>query len=90
MQFFMVRESLVWLLLIAATASTWFISSNTSSGVDFTNGSRFMVVLIAAIKIRLILREFMHVKGMPFVWKAVFDAWLLAVSMLLYTGFVII
>jgi heme/copper-type cytochrome/quinol oxidase subunit 4 len=71
------RASRVWLLLMAATvATTWGL---TKEGLPFRIAT-IAIVLIAAVKVRLVLLHFMELRHAPLPLRLVFEAWVLAVT----------
>jgi heme/copper-type cytochrome/quinol oxidase subunit 4 len=64
--------SLVWLVLMLATCvTTWGLSKDAfSPGVAVVT-----IFLIAAFKVRLVLRHFMELRHAPLAWRLVFEAW---------------
>jgi len=72
--------SVVWAALMLATcASTWVLSKNSvTPGV-----ATVAIMLIAAVKVRLVIRYFMEVRLAPLALRLVCDGWLLAVTALI-------
>jgi hypothetical protein len=74
--------SIVWAALMLATcASTWLLSKNSVRPEVAT----VAIVLIAAVKVRLVIRHFMEVRRAPLALRLVCDGWLLAVTTLIVT-----
>jgi hypothetical protein len=74
--------TIVWATLILATcASTWLLSKNSVTPEVAT----VAIVLIAAMKVRLVIWHFMEVRGAPLALRCVCDGWLLAVTVLILT-----
>jgi heme/copper-type cytochrome/quinol oxidase subunit 4 len=69
--------SKVWLLLMAATIVTTWVLTKDGIAVRVATVS---IVLIAAIKVRLVLLHFMELRHAPLPLRAVFEGWVLAVS----------
>ena len=68
---------LSWLILAAVTLVSWWIGAGHGSGplradAAVTTG----VLLIAALKIRIIMREFMEVRHAPAWLRRLTDAWI--------------
>jgi hypothetical protein len=66
----------IWLLLVLATGLSWWLGH----GPDGAASQRYVatgLVLIAAVKIRLVVQYFMEVRDAPLALKLVLDAWLL-------------
>lgn len=67
----------VWLLLMAATiVTTWVLTKDAFTARVAT----IAIVLIAAIKVRLVLLHFMELRHAPLPLRIVFEAWVLAVT----------
>ena len=67
----------VWLLLMAATVvTTWGL---TKEGLPMRLAT-IAILLIAAIKVRLVLLHFMELRHAPLPLRVVFEAWVLAVT----------
>lgn len=72
--------SIVWAALMMATAaSTWLLSKNSVTPEVAT----VAIMLIAALKVRFVIRHFMEVRRAPLVLQFVCDGWLLAVTTLI-------
>jgi heme/copper-type cytochrome/quinol oxidase subunit 4 len=64
--------SFVWMLLMLATcASTWWLKSGASTSMAATAA----ILVIAAVKVRLVIIHFMELKDAPWKWRAFFEAW---------------
>lgn len=69
--------SKVWLLLMAATiVTTWVL---TKDGFP-VRVATVAIVLIAAIKVRLVLLHFMELRHAPLPLRLVFEAWVIGVT----------
>ena len=74
--------SIVWAALMLATcASTWLLSNNAVTPKVAT----VAMMLIAAVKVRLVIRYFMEVRLAPLALRLICDGWLLAVTALIVT-----
>lgn len=72
-----VRTNVVWLILVVATcATTWWLSKNALTATVST----VLMILIGAVKVRLVIQEFMGLREAPIPWRTVGDIWLLAVT----------
>ena len=66
-----------WLVLMAITVGTWWLAPAHSHGVASASVAVTCVVLgLAAVKARLIIRQFMEVRTAPAWLKVATDAWL--------------
>jgi hypothetical protein len=78
--------SIVWAALMLATcASTWLLSKNSVTPEVAT----VPIMLIAAFKVRLVMRHFMEVRLAPLALRFVCDGWLLAVTALIVTVYLV-
>lgn len=77
MALLMKPASLVWLLLMLATCvTTWGLSKDRFTATAAT----LSIILIAAIKIRLVVLHFMELRHAPRPWRLLFEAWVLVVT----------
>jgi hypothetical protein len=78
--------SIVWAALMLATyATTWLLSNNSVTPEVAT----VTIMLIAAFKVRLVMRHFMEVRRAPLALRFVCDGWLLAVTALILTVYLV-
>jgi heme/copper-type cytochrome/quinol oxidase subunit 4 len=78
--------SIVWAALMLATlATTWLLSNNSVTPEVAT----VTILLIAAFKVRLVMRHFMEVRRAPLALRFVCDGWLLAVTALILTVYLV-
>ncbi|MCU1697799.1 MAG: Prokaryotic Cytochrome oxidase subunit [Mycobacterium sp.] len=78
--------TIVWAALMLATiASTWLLSNNSVTPEVAT----VAIMLIAAIKVRLVMSHFMEVRRAPLALRLVCDGWLLAVTALILTVYLL-
>jgi heme/copper-type cytochrome/quinol oxidase subunit 4 len=74
--------TIVWAALMLATcASTWLLSKNSVTPEVAT----VAIMLIAAVKVRLVIRYFMEVRRASLALRFICDGWLLAVTALIMT-----
>ncbi len=74
--------TIVWAALMLATcASTWLLSGNSVTPEVAT----VAIMLIAAVKVRFVIRHFMEVRRAPPVLQVVCEGWLVAVTALILT-----
>jgi hypothetical protein len=74
--------TIVWATLMLATfTSTWLLSKNSVA----PEVSTVAIMLIAAVKVRLVMGHFMEVRWAPLALRFVCDGWLLAVTALIVT-----
>jgi hypothetical protein len=70
----------IWLVLCGATVLTTWVLGNEGVAADAAEAATFAVV---AVKVRLILREFMDLRSAPLAGRLVFEGWALVVPALL-------
>jgi heme/copper-type cytochrome/quinol oxidase subunit 4 len=78
--------SIVWAALMLATcASTWLLSKNSVTPEVAT----VAIMLVAAVKVRLVIWHFMEVRRAPLALRLVCDGWLFAVTVLIVTIYLV-
>ena len=78
--------TVVWAALMLATiTSTWLLSNNSVTPEVAT----VAIMLVAAVKVRLVIWHFMEVRRAPLALRFVCDGWLLAVTALILTVYLI-
>ena len=78
--------SIVWAALMLATcASTWLLSKNSVTPEVAT----VAIMLVAAVKVRLVISHFMEVRRAPLALGLVCDGWLLAATALIVTVYLV-
>jgi heme/copper-type cytochrome/quinol oxidase subunit 4 len=78
--------SIVWAALMLATcASTWLLTTSSVTPEVAT----VAIMLVAAVKVRLVMRHFMEVRRAPLALRIVCDGWLLAVTALILTVYLL-
>lgn len=70
------RLGLVWLALSAVTLLSWWIGSAHGRPFSPNAAVTFSVLAIAALKVRLIIGEFMEARQAPRLLRLLTDAWL--------------
>lgn len=76
--------SLVWAVLMLATcASTWWLKSGAATSMAATAA----ILVIAAVKVRLVMIHFMELKDAPWQWRLFFETWVVVVSGVILGGF---
>lgn len=81
---FNVRLLVVWLILASLTLGYLWIDHSVGGSLKSSAVVTSSVVVIALIKVRIIFREFMEVRGAPVLLCRLTDAWvvIMAVAML--------
>jgi hypothetical protein len=85
-----IRLPLTWAALCVITLLSWWIGGHGADGALAPNAVvTVSVLLIAALKVRVIFREFMSVRHAPVSLKYLTDGWLiLSVGILITVYFV--
>ena len=74
----------VWMVLMIATcASTWWLKSGASTSMLATAA----ILVIAAVKVRLVITHFMELKDAPIKWRLFFEAWVVVFPGIVLAGF---
>jgi heme/copper-type cytochrome/quinol oxidase subunit 4 len=69
--------TIIWAALMLATcASTWWLGKD----LVLPTAATVAIVIIAAVKIRLVLMHFMELRTAPWAWRLVFEIWLVAIT----------
>lgn len=71
--------SLVFVVLVMGTLVSWILGYEVESEASLRFSSTGMI-LIAAVKVRLVIWYFMEVKDAPAALKWLLDAWLILVT----------
>jgi len=67
-------------LLLAAAAVNWLLAGSLGHGA-------WLVVLgLAGIKCRVVMREFMELRDAPAAWRRAFDLWLLVLVLIVVSA----
>ena len=80
------RITLIWLLLVGATALSWGLGAN--HGINIPSAHRAAtvgVLLVAFFKIRLVVMHFMEVGRAPWPLRLILEAWVVVVCGVLLT-----
>ena len=72
-----------WLLLLAATALTWALGESGAAGT----GAIVAMLLIAFVKGRLVILDFMELRHAPRLWRLLLEGWLLLVGVLILIAY---
>jgi heme/copper-type cytochrome/quinol oxidase subunit 4 len=74
--------TLVWIVLMLATcASTWWLSKDAFSATVGT----VVIMVVAAVKVRLVMTHFMELGDAPLPWRLAFDGWVV-----MFTGIIVV
>ncbi|PHS26145.1 MAG: hypothetical protein COA83_03660 [Methylophaga sp.] len=75
----------IWLLMMLLTVSTYFIGRLGYSGAIIT----LFLLVTAAIKGSLIIRDFMELKGVSLAWQLIMYGWLWVVCLAIAVAYLI-
>ena len=65
-----------WLVLMIATAITWYLGEVGAAGTT----AIVAMLAIAFVKGRLVILDFMELREAPLLWRALLEGWLILVS----------
>lgn len=69
--------TVTWLVLVAITVLAWWLAPGHSAGpVEPSIPITVAVIALSAVKVRLIIRNFMEVRTAPIWLRRATDAWL--------------
>ena len=72
-----------WLVLMIATAITWYLGEVGAAGTGAIVG----MLLIAFIKGRLVILDFMELRQAPRMWRLLLEGWMLLVGSLILLAY---
>jgi caa(3)-type oxidase subunit IV len=72
-----------WLVLIVATAITWYLGEVGAAGTV----SIVAMLAIAFVKGRLVILDFMELREAPRMWRILLEGWLILVSSLILLAY---
>ncbi len=72
-----------WLILIIATGITWYLGEVGAAGTL----AIVAMLVIAFVKGRLVILDFMELRGAPLLWRALLEGWLILVSSLILLAY---
>lgn len=72
------RITLVWMLLVGATALSWELGHGF--GLPTTRAAGVAILVISFVKVRFVIREFMEIRHAPLWMRAIGDAWLVFIT----------
>lgn len=75
------RTTLVWLLLVAATALSFSLGHGV--GISDVRTAGVVILVTTFVKVRFVIFEFMEVRGAPTWMRRAADGWVLAIGGLL-------
>ena len=75
----------IWLLLLLLTVSTYLLGYLNYGGITVMS----VLVITAAIKGILIMREFMELRGVSLLWRVIMYGWLISVCVVIIITYII-
>jgi cytochrome c oxidase subunit IV len=78
---FATRVSLVWFFLVGATMTSWYLDQGHVPGTSQYTG--IAILVIAFLKVRFVISEFMETRFAPSALKLAGDGWCILVCGLL-------
>ena len=72
-----------WLVLMIATAITWYLGEVRAAGTGAIVG----ILLIAFVKGRLVILDFMELRQAPRMWRLLLEGWMLLVGSLILLAY---
>lgn len=79
------RVTAVWFGLVAATAASWELGHGV--GVDDLRHAGVAILVVAFVKVRFVILDFMEIRHAPIAARIVAEAWVVAVCATLVTLF---
>jgi len=74
----------VWAALVLATGLAWW---SANGGVVSSIEATAIVVIVAAVKARLVILHFMDLKEAPRSWRLLFEAWVVLATAVILGGY---
>lgn len=72
-----------WVVLIIATLITWYLGEVGAAGT----AAIVAMLVIAFIKGRLVILDFMELRDAPTMWRVLLEGWLILVSSLILLAY---
>ena len=72
-----------WLVLVIATGITWYLGEVGAAGT----GAIVAMLVIAFVKGRLVILDFMELRSAPLLWRTLLEGWLILVSSLILLAY---
>jgi hypothetical protein len=72
-----------WLVLLVATGATWWLGEVGAAGT----GAILAMLAITFIKGRLVILDFMELRGAPLMWRLLLEGWLILVGGLILLAY---
>lgn len=79
------RTTLIWFVLVAATALSWEVGHGF--GLHGARQAGIAIIVVAFIKVRFVLLDFMEVRHAPLPMRAAAEVWVVGVCGVLVAMF---
>jgi len=76
--------TVVWIALVLATGLAWW---SANGGIVSSFEATAIVMIVAAVKARLVILHFMDLKAAPRSWRFVFEAWVVLSTAVILGGY---
>lgn len=81
------RTTLVWLVLVAATALSFILGHGI--GISDARIAAVVILVTTFVKVRFVIFDFMEVRGAPLWMRRAADGWVIGIAALLITRILI-
>jgi hypothetical protein len=78
------RTTWIWLLLVVVTATSWWLGQD-EMGLANLRYASLAIIVLAFIKVRFVILDFMEVRHAPLPMRVVGEAWIVIVCAVLVT-----
>jgi Prokaryotic Cytochrome C oxidase subunit IV len=75
------RVTAIWILLVAATGVSWALGHGM--GFSSIRAASSAVIVVAFIKVRFVIQEFMEIRTAPRFMRVIAETWLVAICAVL-------
>ena len=75
------RITLIWMLLVAATAASWAVGHGL--GLHAARDAGIAVIVVAFVKVRLVILDFMEIRHAPLTMRIAGESWVAAICTVL-------
>ena len=79
--FLLSRTSLIWLLLVAATAVSW--SMGHGIGLHTLHAAGAAIIFVAFVKVRFVILDFMEIRHAPLTMRIAGESWVAVICTVL-------
>lgn len=75
------RITLIWLLLVAATALSWEMGHG--GGFDDVRHAGVAIIVVAFVKVRFVILDFMEIRNAPQFMRIICETWVVGICTML-------